>query len=60
MIKHARPNRRSIDVTDAEALKYWSRALGIDKAGLVVVVQKVGNSAAAVRKELKTAATPKI
>ena len=60
MIKRARPNRRSIDVTDAEAIKYWSRALSVDKASLVVVVQKVGNSAAAVRKELKTAATLKI
>ena len=48
-------NRRSIDLADAEALKYWSRALGIDKALLIVTVQKVGNSAPAVRKELKFA-----
>ena len=52
-------NRRSIDLADAEALKYWSRALGIDRALLIVTVQKVGNSAAAVRKELKLASGPK-
>ena len=49
-------NRRLIDVADAEAIKYWSRALGIDKALLVVTVQKVGSSAAAVRKQLKNVA----
>lgn len=49
-------NRRFIDVADADAIKYWSRALGIDKALLIVTVQKVGSSAAAVRKQLKNAA----
>jgi hypothetical protein len=55
MIKRVRPasNRRAIDVADAAAFKYWSRALGIDKALLIVTVEKVGKSAAAVRKELK-------
>jgi Protein of unknown function (DUF3606) len=53
-------NRRSIDVADDEALKYWSRALGIDKALLIVTVQKVGSSAAAVRKELKFAVGRKV
>jgi hypothetical protein len=37
-------HRRSIDLADAEAVKYWSRALGIDKALLIVTVEKVGNS----------------
>jgi hypothetical protein len=48
------PRRCTIDVADANAVKYWSRALGIDRAMLFAVVQKVGNSPSAVRKELKS------
>jgi hypothetical protein len=33
-------------------VKYWTRELGVDKAQLQKLVEKVGNSAAAVRKEL--------
>ena len=48
------PRRCMIDVADANAVKYWSRSLGIDRAMLFAVVQKVGNSPSAVRKELKS------
>jgi hypothetical protein len=48
------PQRCTIDVADANAVKYWSRALGINRAMLFAVVQKVGNSPSAVRKELKS------
>ena len=43
-----------IDVADTNAVKYWSRALGIERAMLFAVVQKVGTSPSAVRKELKS------
>jgi hypothetical protein len=33
-------------------VKYWTRELGVDKQQLQKLVEKVGNSAAAVRKEL--------
>ena len=35
-------------------VKYWSRELGVDRQQLQKLVEKVGNSAAAVRKELAT------
>ena len=33
-------------------VKYWTKALGVDREKLQKAVDKVGNSAAAVRKEL--------
>jgi hypothetical protein len=33
-------------------VKYWTRELGVSRAELQKIVDKVGNSAAAVRKEL--------
>jgi hypothetical protein len=33
--------------------KYWSKHLGITRERLQSIVEKVGNSAASVRKELK-------
>jgi hypothetical protein len=41
-------------------VKYWSRALGINRAMLFAVVEKVGNSPSAVRKELKSAVGGKL
>jgi hypothetical protein len=35
-------------------VKYWTRQLGVSKAQLQAAVDKVGNAAAAVRKELAT------
>jgi len=46
-----RPNRSRINLTEDEA-KYWTRHLRVDREQLQKVVDKVGNSAAAVRKEL--------
>jgi hypothetical protein len=33
-------------------VKYWTRELGVSRAELQKIVDKIGNSAAAVRKEL--------
>jgi hypothetical protein len=37
---------------DAYEVKHWTHALGVSKEQLQQAVDKVGNSAAAVRKEL--------
>jgi 3-oxoacyl-[acyl-carrier-protein] synthase III len=37
---------------EAHEVKYWTHQLGVTKDQLQKVVDKVGNSAAAVRKEL--------
>ena len=62
MNRRLKPTTRrcTIDVADANAVKYWSRALGINRAMLFAVVEKVGNSPSAVRKELKSAADGKL
>jgi len=46
--------RGKIDMRSAQNAKYWSHALGVSKEELQKIVDKVGNSAAAVRKELAT------
>lgn len=38
-------------------VKYWTKHLGVSRDELQRAVDKVGNSAAAVRKELETAST---
>lgn len=48
------PDRSRISIEDPKELKYWVRALKVSKDELLAAVQKVGNSAAAVRKQLKT------
>jgi 3-oxoacyl-[acyl-carrier-protein] synthase III len=45
-------DRSKIDMQEAYAIKYWARELGVSREELQKAVDKVGNSAAAVRKEL--------
>jgi hypothetical protein len=47
-----RPDRSKINMSDHEDVRYWSKHLGVSKDELADAVDKVGNSAAAVRKEL--------
>jgi len=47
-----RPDRSKINMHRSHEVKYWARALGVSKERLQELVDKVGNSAAAVRKEL--------
>jgi len=51
--KRVTPDRSKINVQDPLQSKSWSRELGISKEQLSEVVDKVGNSAATVRKELE-------
>jgi len=50
--KRAQPDRSKINMCQSFEVKYWTHALGVSKKRLKEVVEKVGNSAAAVRKEL--------
>jgi len=46
------PDRSKINMHERWEVKYWIRELGVSQAELQKAVDKVGNSAAAVRKEL--------
>jgi Protein of unknown function (DUF3606) len=45
-------DRSKINVHEDWEVKYWTKELGVDKAQLQKLVDKVGYSAAAVRQEL--------
>jgi hypothetical protein len=52
-LKRRGPQDRSkINMQEAYEVKYWARELGVSRELLQKAVDKVGNSAAAVRKEL--------
>ncbi|MET4801510.1 DUF3606 domain-containing protein [Bradyrhizobium sp. LB11.1] len=52
LTKRAQPDRSKINMHEAWEVKYWAHALGVSRDKLQQAVDKVGNSAAAVRKEL--------
>ena len=54
LTKRGQPDRSKINMHEAFEVKYWTHALGVSKEELQKAVDKVGNSAAAVRKELAT------
>ena len=52
-LKNKGPQDRSkINMHEEYEVKYWTKELGVSKEKLQKAVDKVGNSAAAVRKEL--------
>jgi len=50
------PDRSMINMREDYEVKYWTRHLGVSREELQSAVEKVGNSAAAVRKQLGKAA----
>ena len=52
LTKKDQPDRSKINMHEDHEVKYWTKALGVTKQELQKAVDKVGNSAAAVRKEL--------
>jgi hypothetical protein len=52
LTKREQPDRSKINMHQPHEVKYWTRALGVSKEDLQKAVDKVGNSAATVRKEL--------
>ena len=52
LTKRVQPDRSKINMHEDYEVKYWTHALKVSKKELQKAVDKVGNSAAAVRKEL--------
>ena len=52
LTRREQPDRSKINMDRSFEVKYWSHALGVSRERLQQAVDKVGNSAAAVRKEL--------
>ena len=52
LTKREQPDRSKINMHETWEVKYWTHALGVTREKLQQAVDKVGNSAAAVRKEL--------
>jgi hypothetical protein len=50
--KKGSQDRSKINMHEEYEVKYWTKELGVSKEKLQKAVDKVGNSAAAVRKEL--------
>jgi hypothetical protein len=54
LTKRLMPDRSKINVHKPLEVKSWAHRLGVSQEQLRELVEKVGNSAAAVRKELET------
>ena len=52
LTKREQPDRSKINMHKSFEVKYWTHQLGVSRERLQQVVDKVGNSAATVRKEL--------
>jgi hypothetical protein len=50
LTRREQPDRSKINMHQSHEVKYWSHQLGVSRDRLQQVVDKVGNSAAAVRK----------
>jgi hypothetical protein len=53
--KTVAPDRSKIVIEHEDHIKYWTRHFGVTKDELALAIEKVGNSAAAVRKQLGVA-----
>jgi hypothetical protein len=53
--KRGPQDRSRISLSEDYEVRYWSEKFGVSKERLAEAVKKVGNSAAAVEKELKAA-----
>jgi uncharacterized protein DUF3606 len=53
--KRGPQDRSRISLSEDYKVRYWSEKFGVSKERLAEAVRKVGNSAAAVEKELKAA-----
>jgi hypothetical protein len=53
LVKRVTPDRSKITVTSEDELTYWIKHLGVTREELERAVERVGNSAASVRKELQ-------
>lgn len=51
--KRGQPDRSKIAMGEEHEVRYWTKHLGVSKEELQKAVDKVGNSSAAVRKQLE-------
>jgi hypothetical protein len=54
-LKRGQPDRSKINMSEDYEVKYWTKELGVTREELQQAIDKVGNSAAAVRKQLDRA-----
>jgi Protein of unknown function (DUF3606) len=54
LTKKHQPDRSEINMHEDYEVKYWTKELGVTREQLQKAIDKVGNSAPAVRKELAT------
>jgi Protein of unknown function (DUF3606) len=52
------PDRSKIIIKHDDHVKYWTRHFGVTKDELARAIERVGNSAAAVRKQLSALRAP--
>jgi hypothetical protein len=52
LTRRVQPDRSKINMHEAHEVKYWTHALGVTREDLQKAVDKVGNSAPTVRKQL--------
>lgn len=52
------PDRSKIIIEHEDHVKYWTRHFGVTKDELIRAIERVGNSAAAVRKQLSVPKAP--
>jgi len=55
LTKRINPDRNKITVTSENEVKRWIRHFGVTRAELERAIERVGNSAASVRKDLNLA-----
>jgi len=58
--KTVTPDRNKIIIQDKNQIKYWTRHLRVTEDELTQAIERVGNSAAAVRKELGAPKPPAV
>jgi hypothetical protein len=58
MISKTTPDRSKIIILHEDHVKYWTRHFGVTKDELARAIERVGNSAAAVRKQLSASRAP--
>jgi hypothetical protein len=58
MISKISPDRGKIVIEHADHDKYWTRHFGVTKDELTRAIERVGNSAAVVRKQLSAPKPP--
>jgi hypothetical protein len=51
-LNRGQPDRSKINLHEDYEVRYWCKHLGVSPSELVKVIEKVGNSAKAVEKEL--------